>query len=177
MIAAASIFAAEQLGLPQSQLITSILLVQFVAFGGALLFGRIARRTGAQRAILASLVLWVVVVAVGFVLPAHRFGLFLALAVLIGVVLGGSQALARSLYSQLVPRGARRSTSASTSPPSEARAGREPCSSGWCSSSRTPTGRRSSRWSSSSSSAASCSRGSTSGAESSTPGTRYPAVV
>jgi UMF1 family MFS transporter len=105
VIAAASIFAAEQLGLPQSQLITSILLVQFVAFGGALLFGRISRRTGAQRAILASLVLWVVVVAVGFVLPAHRFGFFLALAVLIGVVLGGSQALARSLYSQLVPRG------------------------------------------------------------------------
>jgi MFS transporter, UMF1 family len=45
------------------------------------------------------------VVAVGFVLPAHRFGLFLALAVLIGVVLGGTQALSRSLYSQLVPRG------------------------------------------------------------------------
>jgi UMF1 family MFS transporter len=105
VIAAASIFAAEQLGLPQGQLITSILLVQFVAFGGALLFGRIARRTGAQRAILASLVLWVAVVGMGFVLPAHRFALFLALAVLIGVVLGGSQALARSLYSQLVPRG------------------------------------------------------------------------
>jgi UMF1 family MFS transporter len=105
VIAAASIFAAEQLGLPQGQLITSILVVQFVAFGGALLFGRIARRTGAQRAILASLVLWVAVVAVGFVLPAHSFGLFLGLAVLIGVVLGGSQALARSLYSQLVPRG------------------------------------------------------------------------
>jgi MFS transporter, UMF1 family len=105
VIYAASIFAAEQLGLPQGELITSILLVQFVAFGGALLFGRIAARAGAHRAILGSLVLWVVVVALGFVLPAHRFGLFLALAVLIGVVLGGSQALSRSLYSQLVPRG------------------------------------------------------------------------
>ena len=41
-----------------------------MAFGGALLFGRIARRAGAQRAILASLVLWVVVVGAGFVLPA-----------------------------------------------------------------------------------------------------------
>ncbi|HYJ76587.1 MAG TPA: MFS transporter [Kineosporiaceae bacterium] len=105
VIVAASIFASEQLGLPQGQLITSILVVQFVAFGGALIFGRIAGRTGAQRAILGGLVLWVAVVAVGFVLPAHRFGLFLALAVLIGVVLGGTQALARSLYSQLVPRG------------------------------------------------------------------------
>ena len=105
VIAAASIFAAEELGLPQGQLITSILLVQFVAFGGALLFGRIAARTGAKRAILGSLVLWCAVVATGFVLPAHRFPLFLVLAVLIGVVLGGSQALARSLYSQLVPSG------------------------------------------------------------------------
>jgi UMF1 family MFS transporter len=105
VIAAASIFAAEQLGLPQGQLITSILLVQFVAFGGALLFGRVAARTGAKRAVLASLVLWCAVVAGGFVLPPHQFGLFLALAVLIGVVLGGSQALARSLYSQLVPLG------------------------------------------------------------------------
>jgi MFS transporter, UMF1 family len=105
VIAAASIFAAEELGLAQSQLITSILLVQFVAFGGALLFGRVAARTGAKRAVLAGLVLWCAVVAVGFVLPAHQFGLFLALAVLIGVVLGGTQALARSLYSQLVPLG------------------------------------------------------------------------
>jgi MFS transporter, UMF1 family len=105
VISAASIFAAEQLGLPQGQLILSILLVQFVAFGGALLFGRIAARIGAKRAVLASLVLWCAVVTGGFVLPAHRFGLFLTLAVLIGVVLGGSQALARSLYSQLVPLG------------------------------------------------------------------------
>ncbi|MGZ4627065.1 MAG: MFS transporter [Kineosporiaceae bacterium] len=105
VIAAASIFAAEELGLPQGELITSILLVQFVAFGGALLFGRVAARTGAKRAILASLVLWCAVVAAGFVLPAHRFPLFLSLAVLIGIVLGGSQALARSLYSQLVPLG------------------------------------------------------------------------
>jgi UMF1 family MFS transporter len=105
VIYAASIFAAEQLGLPSGQLILAILVVQFVAFGGALAFGRLAGRVGAQRAILASLVLWCVVVAAGFVLPAGRFVPFLALAVLIGVVLGGSQALARSLYSQLVPLG------------------------------------------------------------------------
>ena len=105
VIVAASIFGAEELHLAQGQLITSILLVQFVAFGGALAFGRLATRVGAKRSILASLVLWVVVVAAGVVLPARNFGLFVALAVLIGIVLGGSQALARSLYSQLVPLG------------------------------------------------------------------------
>ena len=45
------------------------------------------------------------VVTIGFFLPAHQFGLWLGLAVLIGIVLGGSQALSRSLYSQLIPAG------------------------------------------------------------------------
>jgi UMF1 family MFS transporter len=55
--------------------------------------------------ILGSLVLWTGVVTIGFFLPAHQFGLWLGLATLIGVVLGGSQALSRSLYSQLIPAG------------------------------------------------------------------------
>jgi MFS transporter, UMF1 family len=105
VIYASSIFGQEQLGLESSQLITAILVVQFVAFAGALLFGLVAARIGAWRTILGSLVLWCAVVALGYFLPAHRFGLFLALAVLIGLVLGGSQALSRSLFSQLIPRG------------------------------------------------------------------------
>jgi UMF1 family MFS transporter len=105
VIYAASIFAAEELGLPSGQLILAILVVQFVAFGGALAFGRLAARVGAQRAVLAGLVLWCLVVSTGYLLPAGRFLPFLALAVLIGIVLGGTQALARSLYSQLVPLG------------------------------------------------------------------------
>ncbi len=105
VIAASSIFGQEELGFGSSQLITTILLVQFVAFFGALAFGRVAARVGAWRAVLGGLVLWCVVVAVGFVLPERRFALFLLLAVLIGLVLGGTQALSRSLYSQLVPRG------------------------------------------------------------------------
>lgn len=105
VIYASSIFGQEQLKLEESQLITTILVVQFVAFGGALLFGMAAARVGAWRTILASLVLWCVVVGLGYFVPERRFGLFLALAVLIGLVLGGSQALSRSLFSQLIPRG------------------------------------------------------------------------
>jgi UMF1 family MFS transporter len=55
--------------------------------------------------VLGGLVLWAVVVFVGFFLPEGRYALFLALGMLIGLVLGGTQALSRSLYSQLVPRG------------------------------------------------------------------------
>ena len=82
-----------------------MLLVQFVAFGGALLFGRMARSQGAWRVVRDSLALWLLVVVVAFFVPAGAFLAFLALAVLIGIVLGGTQALSRSLFSQLVPRG------------------------------------------------------------------------
>jgi UMF1 family MFS transporter len=105
VIAAATIFGQEQLGLVQDQLIVTILLVQFVAFGGALLFGRVARRIGARRTVFGGLVLWCAVVALGYVLPAGRFLPFLVLAFFIGIVLGGTQALSRSLFSQMVPRG------------------------------------------------------------------------
>lgn len=105
VIAVSSVYGAEQLGFNTQQLILTILLVQLVAFGGALLFGRLAGRYGARDVVLSSLVLWTLVVAIGFFLPRGSFTLWLALAALIGVVLGGSQALSRSLFSQLVPRG------------------------------------------------------------------------
>ena len=105
VIYAAAIFGQEELGLDASQLLITILLVQFVAFFGALSFGWAASRTGAWRTVLASLVLWCLVVGAGYFVPAHRFALFLCLAAVIGIVLGGTQALSRSLYSQLIPRG------------------------------------------------------------------------
>lgn len=105
VVSAASIFGQEQIGLSSDQLVLTILLVQFVGIGGALGFARLAARIGAWRSILGALVLWCAVVGVGYVLPVGAFGLFLALAVLIGLVLGGSQALSRSLFSQLIPRG------------------------------------------------------------------------
>ncbi len=103
VITASSVYGAEELKFSQNQLVQTILLVQFVAFGGALLFGRIAARIGAWRAVLWSLGLWTLVVVAAFFIPSGSYLPFLALAVVIGIVLGGSQALARSMYSQLVP--------------------------------------------------------------------------
>lgn len=105
VIYAASIYGNRQLGLGESTLIAAILLVQFVAFLGALLLGRLAGRYGARRVILGALVMWTLVVGAGYFLPARQVLPFLLLAVGIGLVLGGSQALSRSLYSLLVPRG------------------------------------------------------------------------
>ena len=105
VISSSSVYGAEELKFSNSQLIEIILLVQFVAFGGALLFGRLATRFGAWRVVLNSLGVWTLVVAIAFFVPSRAFLPFVGLAVLIGIVLGGSQALSRSMYSQLIPRG------------------------------------------------------------------------
>ena len=60
---------------------------------------------GAKRVVLASLVVWTGVVAYAFFLPAGDVVRFFVLAFGIGLVLGGSQALSRSLFSQMIPRG------------------------------------------------------------------------
>jgi len=99
------VYGSEELGQSQTVLIATILLVQFVAFGGALVFGRLAGRYGAKQVILAGLAIWMVIVTVALWLPAENVPFFLAMGAAIGVVLGGTQALARSYFSLLIPRG------------------------------------------------------------------------
>jgi MFS transporter, UMF1 family len=105
VISSASLYGIEALGFETSQMIITILLVQFVAFFGALLFGWVAGRIGAKRTVLGGIVMWTLVVAFAFFVPAGAFGVWLVCAVGIGTVMGGTQALSRSMYSQLVPRG------------------------------------------------------------------------
>ncbi|HJP65742.1 MAG TPA: MFS transporter, partial [Actinomycetota bacterium] len=105
VIATASTYGEKQLGFETEVLIATILLVQFLAFGGALLFGKLAERRGAHKVVLSGLLLWMVIVTIAFFVPENNIGLFLALAVGIGLVLGGTQALSRSFFSQLIPRG------------------------------------------------------------------------
>jgi UMF1 family MFS transporter len=105
VIALASQFGTEELDLGQSTLIVTILIVQFLAFGGALLLGAIATRIGARKTVLLSLGLWLGVVLAAFWLPAGEPLPFMLLGAAIGLVLGGSQALSRSLFSQLIPEG------------------------------------------------------------------------
>lgn len=105
VIYSASVYGDKQLGFGTSVLIATILVVQFVAFGGALVFGRVAARIGSHRTILYGLGVWILVVCFGFFLPEGQIAPFLLLAVAIGLVLGGTQALSRSFFSQLIPRG------------------------------------------------------------------------
>ncbi|GAA3782474.1 MFS transporter [Streptomyces coacervatus] len=105
VISQASVYGSQELGLSQSTLITAVLMVQVLAVAGALGMGRLARTYGAKRTILGSLVAWTVTLAAGYFLPAGAPVWFFVLASGIGLVLGGSQALSRSLFSHLVPPG------------------------------------------------------------------------
>jgi UMF1 family MFS transporter len=105
VIYAASVYGEKELGFEKSTVLMAFLVVQFVGIAGALGFGRIAARTGAYRVILYGLFVWLVVVVAGWLTPRDNLPLFLLLAVGIGIVLGGTQALSRSFYSQLIPRG------------------------------------------------------------------------
>jgi UMF1 family MFS transporter len=105
VITAAGSYAIEELDIAQDTLVVAILMVQFVAFFGALIIGRIAQRAGAKTVVLWTLVLWSVVVTYGRFVPAGDVVIFFVLAGAIGFVLGGTQALSRSLFSHLVPAG------------------------------------------------------------------------
>jgi UMF1 family MFS transporter len=105
VIASASIYGVEELRFSTGTVLGTYLLVQFVAIGGALAFGRLAGRHGAKRVILGGLVGWMGIVTVALFLPQEALVPFLVMGVAIGLVLGGTQALARSYFSLLIPRG------------------------------------------------------------------------
>jgi UMF1 family MFS transporter len=106
VISQSALFADAELGLAQDVIVVAVLIVQFVAVGGALLLGRLAGVFGAKRVVLASLVIWIGVLGYAYVLPPGAVGAFHALAACIGLVLGGTQALSRSLFSHMIPTGA-----------------------------------------------------------------------
>ena len=98
-------FGSEELDLSQTTLVSAILLVQVVAFLGARGMGRVAESAGAKRTVLWSLLVWIGVLIAAVFLTAGAAVQFYLLAVVIGFVLGGTQALSRSLFSQLIPAG------------------------------------------------------------------------
>jgi UMF1 family MFS transporter len=103
VIVVSALFGAQELGMESSSLILVILMVQFVAFFGALLFGAIAGKIGAKRAIIISLLIWSGI-AIWAQLSLQSVPEFWLLAALVAIVLGGTQALSRSLFSQMIPR-------------------------------------------------------------------------
>lgn len=101
VISMASIYGTVELHLPTTALMLTLLLVQAVALVGALIFARLAGRIGARHAVMVTLVIWIGVVLYAYFIrtPAQ----FFVLGGLAGLVMGGSQALSRSLYGSMIP--------------------------------------------------------------------------
>lgn len=109
VIALASTFLTHELFADNSTraspfLFELILLIQFVAMAGAALSSRMARRIGTKRTVLVTLVIWCAVIVFAYA-ALHTEAEAVAMGVVIGVVLGGTTALARSLFARMVPAG------------------------------------------------------------------------
>ena len=89
------------IGFAAESLLTALLVTQFVGFPAALVFGRIGDRIGAQRAIWVALAIYAIVVV--WAAGVTETWEFFALAVMIGLVQGGVQAMSRALFARLIP--------------------------------------------------------------------------
>ncbi len=91
----------KSLGFPSNSLITALLITQFVGFPAAIAFGRLGERFGARAGIFLALAVYLGVTIYGYFMD--RTAEFYVLAVAIGLVQGGIQSLSRSFYARLIP--------------------------------------------------------------------------
>lgn len=103
IITVSAIFGREELGLSQTSIMMVFLMIQFVAFPGALLYGRIAARWGAKRALLLGLILFIAITVYAYTM--RQPWQFWLLGGCVALVYGGCQAISRSLYASFIPAG------------------------------------------------------------------------
>ncbi|QGQ95437.1 MFS transporter [Paenibacillus psychroresistens] len=93
----------KTIGIETSDLITALIITQFVGIPFTLIFGKIAERLGSKRSLYISLFVYMLIVILGYFMTSALH--FYILAFMVGLVQGGSQAIARSIFSQMVPKG------------------------------------------------------------------------
>ncbi len=103
VIALSAVFGQEELGLSMSTLATVILMVQFIAIFGTILFNRISKILGTKKTISLTLIIWLLIILYAFLFLKSVAG-FYALGAGIAIVLGPAQALSRSMFSRLIPK-------------------------------------------------------------------------
>lgn len=97
----AATFGEKELGLKDGVLIPTIMVIQLVAMFGAWFFARLSGRIGNLKALIVSVIIWIVVCFYAYTITGAAG--FVAAAFVIGIVMGGSQSLARSTYSKMLP--------------------------------------------------------------------------
>ncbi len=102
IITVATTFAADELDAEAETLLLLVLMIQFVAIPGAIGFGRWAEAAGAKRTLIINLCVWALLVIYAYAQLDSIAKLWI-MGVVLAAVLGGSQAIARSLFSQMIP--------------------------------------------------------------------------
>ncbi|PKO97664.1 MAG: MFS transporter, partial [Bacteroidetes bacterium HGW-Bacteroidetes-9] len=97
----AATYGEKELGLKEDVLIPTILIIQLVGMGGAWFFSRLSGRIGNLQALLVSVFMWIFICIGAYYIT--NSAQFMLAAFFIGIVMGGSQALARSTYSKMLP--------------------------------------------------------------------------
>lgn len=102
----ATLFGKSEINLPQDKLIMTLLVIQIEAIIGAVLFSRLSRRIGNKNVISIAVILWIVACLSAYFLNKENPNVemqFYLIAGIIGLVMGGLQAMSRSTYSKLLP--------------------------------------------------------------------------
>ncbi len=98
---AATNFGSKVLNLPSTKLIITVVLIQLVAIAGAFLMAKLSSLYGNFRVLIGVVILWIFVCIAGYLMQTEFH--FYGLAIAVGLVMGGIQALSRSTYSKLMP--------------------------------------------------------------------------
>jgi UMF1 family MFS transporter len=101
IIRMATIYGTE-IGLDDNAMIGALVVTQFIGIPFSFLFGTIAGRVGAKRAVFGGLAVYMVIAILGYFMRSSAE--FFALAVMVGMVQGGTQALSRSLFASMIPK-------------------------------------------------------------------------
>ncbi|HPD33570.1 MAG TPA: MFS transporter [Candidatus Kapabacteria bacterium] len=104
VITLSSLFGQEELGLELTFLTIVILVVQFVAALGSMIFYWATKKLGEKNTLVISIILWCCVIFYAFAFLSGKIDFFI-LAIIIALLMGGTQAISRSLYSKLIPIG------------------------------------------------------------------------
>ena len=99
----ATLYGKSELNIPTTNLIIAILIIQLIAIPGAYTIAWISKKQGNFRALMITVFFWMILCIVGYNLPRNGIYEFYGLAVLVGFVMGGIQALSRSTYAKLMP--------------------------------------------------------------------------
>jgi UMF1 family MFS transporter len=101
IIRMATTYGAE-IGIDQNAMITALLITQFIGVPFAIFFGSLAGRIGAKPAVFLGLGVYAFITVLGYFMTTATH--FYALAIMVGMVQGGTQALSRSLFASMIPR-------------------------------------------------------------------------